>query len=705
MGNTRFDNLLSPGRIGGLELGNRVLMPAMDMNLCDDGMITGGEIAHYTARAAGGTAMVITGSGAVAFPRGATSRHQPALSDDRYIPGLRSLADSVHAVGGRLCIQLCHHGKTSGSDTAEGRPLLVPSVPVPGFALDGLRDSTVPELMLLATATKGKSPTYHVADADDLAWVVDQFADAAARVQEAGCDAVEVHAAHGYLLSTFLSAAYNRRDDEWGGSAENRARLTVDVVRAIRARVGPGFPILVRINGEEFGIEGGITAADAAALAPYIEAAGADAIHVSGNAHNPFADFTEGPLPNVVGRYRQLARAVKAAVGIPVIAVGRVLPELAEEMIAAGDCDFVSMGRQLLAEPDLVRKLRAGEPEQVRPCINCYVCVEQNFFDAPPRCAVNPALCNEGKAAIPLTLSATRRRVVVVGGGPAGMEAARLARLRGHSVTLLERSGRLGGTAWFSQLTTPSNEPLVAWLEQELQRVGVTVQLETTATIAALHALRPDVLVVATGARRSLPEVPGASLPHVHTGDDLRGLITGDGAAEGSLLTRAMLRAGRTLRITDDPGRVRSLSKRWMPIGKRVVVIGGGLVGLELAEFLAERGRTVTVLEEGAHFGLPMAMPRRWTAVRNVTAHGVVLRRDAVVQEITAEAVRVRIAGGELETIAADDVIVAAHVQRDTSFADLLAAEGFTVRVVGDADNVGYIEGAIHSAWAIAEEL
>jgi 2,4-dienoyl-CoA reductase-like NADH-dependent reductase (Old Yellow Enzyme family)/thioredoxin reductase len=705
MGRATFDSLLSPGRIGGLRLPNRVLMPAMDMNLCDDGMITAGEIAHYTARAAGGTAMVITGSGAVAFPHGATSRHQPALSADGCIPGLRALADSVHEVGGRLCIQLCHHGKTSGVDTAEGRALLVPSVPVPGFAMDGLRDSTMPELMKLATATQGKPATYRAASADDLAWVVAQFADAAGRAQEAGCDAVEVHAAHGYLLSTFLSPAYNRRHDEWGGSAENRARLTGEVVRAIRHRVGPDFPIIVRINGEEFGIDSGLKAADAAELAPFIEAAGADAIHVSANAHNPFADFTEGPLPNAVGRYRVLARAVKAAVGIPVIAVGRVLPELAEEMIAAGDCDFVSMGRQLLADPELVRKLRAGQPQTIRPCINCYVCVEQNFFDAPPRCAVNPALCDEGKAAIPLTLSPTRRRVVVVGGGPAGMEAARIARLRGHTVTLLERSGRLGGTAWFSQLTTPANEPLVSWLEQELQRVGVTVQLDTPATIDGMHALHPDVVIVATGARRNLPDVPGADLPHVHTGDDLRGLITGDGAAEGSLLTRAMLRAGRSLRITDDPGLIRTLSKRWMPIGKRVVVIGGGLVGLELAEFLAERGRAVTVLDEGKQLGLPMAMPRRWTAVRGATAHGVVLHRDTVVVEITQDAVHYRIDGGDVEIVVADDVIVASHVEPDTTFADMLAGEGFTVRVVGDAGNVGYIDGAIHSAWEVAEEL
>jgi 2,4-dienoyl-CoA reductase-like NADH-dependent reductase (Old Yellow Enzyme family)/NADPH-dependent 2,4-dienoyl-CoA reductase/sulfur reductase-like enzyme len=705
MGDNAFRHVLSSGRIGGLELSNRVLMPAMDMNHCDDGMITPAEIAHYTARAAGGTAMVITGSGAVAFPHGATSWHQPGLSDDRFIPGLRALAESIHAVGGRLCIQLCHHGKTSGVDTAEGRPSLVPSVPVPGFALDGLRDSTMGELMKLATATQGKPATYQVADADDLAWVVDQFAAAAERVQRAGCDAVEVHAAHGYLLSTFLSPAYNRRDDEWGGSAENRARLTADVVRAIRARVGASFPILVRINGEEFGIEGGLTPADAAELATHIAAAGADAIHVSGNAHNPFADFTEGPLPNVVGRYRQATRAVKAAVNVPVIAVGRLLPEVADEMIAAGDCDFVSMGRQLLADPDLVGKLRAGNADQVRPCINCYVCVEQNFFDSPPRCAVNPALGNEGKAAIPVTVSDDPQQVVVVGGGPAGMEAARLAALRGHRVTLIERASRLGGTAWFSQLTTPANEPLVQWLERELQRVGVTVMLNTVATVASVQQLHPDTVIVATGARRGLPDVPGAELPHVYTGDDLRGLITGDGAAEGSLLTRAVLRAGRALRITDDPDRIRSLSKRWMPMGQRVVVIGGGLVGLELAEFLAERNRTVTVLDEGAQMGLPMAMPRRWTAVRKAGGHGVTLVREATVERISEHEVHYRLASGEVHHVVADEVIVASHVHSDTTFADLLAAEGLSVRTIGDAEQVGYIEGAFHSAWAVAEEL
>ncbi|MFM8381550.1 MAG: FAD-dependent oxidoreductase, partial [Actinomycetota bacterium] len=613
---TDFSHLLAPGRIAGLDLSNRVFLPAMDMNLCDEGEISDGEIAHYRARAAGGTAMVITGTGAVAWPVGATSRHQPAFSDDKYIPGLRRLADAVHAAGGKLCMQLCHHGKTASVDTAEGRPQLVPSLLEGSLDMSALRDNTMDELMALATATQGKKATYKVADEDDLAWVVDQFAQAARRVKSAGVDAIEIHAAHGYLLSTFLSRGYNRRTDRWGGSLENRARLTCEVVRAVKAEVGLDYPVLVRVNGHEFGLVDGLTAGETARAAALIEEAGADAIHVSGNAHNPFADFTEGPLPSQVAQYREMARTVKQHVTIPVVAVGRVLPEVADEMLAAGDCDFVSMGRQLLADPELVNKIRAGRHRSVRPCINCYVCVEQNFFDGTPKCAVNPALGHETRAVLPPLGSV--RRVTIVGAGPAGLEAARVLAERGAAVTVIDKADRLGGTVWFSQLTTPANAQLVDWLSHEIERLGVTVRLGETATAATISATRPDAVIVATGAKRGRPDVPGADLPHVLTGDTLRGLIVGDPTTDTSSLrpwARRIVRAGRTLKVLNDADRIRTLSKGWMPVGKRVVVVGGGLVGLELAEFLAERRRTVTVLEAGKHLGLPMAMPRRWTAV------------------------------------------------------------------------------------------
>ena len=705
MADTQFNALLAPGRIAGLDLSNRVFLPAMDMNLCVEGEISDGEIAHYTARAAGGTAMVITGTGAVAWPVGATSRHQPAFSDDKFIPGIRRLADSIHAVGGTLCMQLCHHGKTASVDTADGRPQLVPSVLDAKPDLSALRDSPMSELMGLATATQGKKASYKVADEDDLAWVIDQFAQAARRVKEAGVDAIEIHAAHGYLLSTFLSRGYNKRDDRWGGSLENRARLTCEVVKAIKVVVGADYPVIVRLNGFEFGLEDGLTPDETARAAALIEEAGADAIHVSANAHNPFADFTQGPLPAEVGQYREYTKIVKQHVTIPVIAVGRMLPEIANEMLQLGECDFVSMGRQLLADPELVNKIREGQRKSVRPCINCYVCVEQNFFDGNPKCAVNPALCNESVAVLSPMTSA--KHVVVIGGGPGGMEAARVAAIRGAKVTLIEKGARLGGTMWFSQLTTPANQLLVDWLMHEIERLNIDVLLSTEATREVVQALNPDDIVVATGARRGLPEVPGGALPHVLTGDVLRGLITGEKDTDSrslSYLGKLGVTAGRSLGLLNSADRIRSLSKVWMPVGKRVVVIGGGLVGLELAEFLAERGRLVTVLEEGPHMGLPMAMPRRLTAVNKATKHGVVLVRDAVVVSIDKVSVRYRNGDDESE-VRGDTVVVASQVEPDTSLADSLRDLGIRVQVAGDAVTVGYIEGAMHTAHKVAREL
>jgi 2,4-dienoyl-CoA reductase-like NADH-dependent reductase (Old Yellow Enzyme family)/NADPH-dependent 2,4-dienoyl-CoA reductase/sulfur reductase-like enzyme len=697
-GTTDFRHLLSPGRIAGLEIPNRVLLPAMDMNVSDEGMVTPVEVGHYVARAAGGTGMIITGTGAVAWPVGATSRHQPAFSDDRYIEGMRLLADGIHAVGGLVCMQLCHHGKVASVDTSEGRPLLVPSIVDFKLDLSVLADSTMDELMRLATATQGKPATYHEATEDDLLWVIDQFAEAARRVQAAGIDAIEIHGAHGYLLSTFLSPGYNKRTDRWGGSTENRARLACEVVRAIKAVVGPDYPVIFRMNGHEYGPDGGITADEAARAAAFIAAAGADAIHVSANAHNPFVDFTGGPLPAEVGQYREFARTVKAAVSVPVIAVGRLVPEMAEEMLAAGDCDFVSMGRQLLADPELVGKIREGRRSAVRPCINCYVCVEQNFFDATPRCAVNPALGNESLATV--VPAPTRRHVVVIGGGPSGCEAARTAAMRGHRVTLVERARRLGGTAWFSQLTTPPNGALVTWYEQELASLGVDVRLGATADVSLVTSLAPDTVVVATGAKRGRPAVPGADLAHVRTGDDLKASLTGDGSAQGAgVVERVAVTAGRKLGLLSTPDRIRTWSKRWMPLGTDVVVIGGSLVGLELAEFLAERGRKVTVLEDAQQMGMPMAMPRRWRTVNKATAHGVTLVRNATVVEITADSVHYTV-GDERRSVSAHDVVVASSVSPDGAFADALRSAGFEVHLVGDAAEVGYIEGAVHTGAA-----
>lgn len=683
-------------------------MPAMDMNVCHDGVIVEEDVAHYVARAAGGTGMIITSASAVAFPVGAASLKEPGLSEDRFIPGLRALADAVHEAGSLLCVQATHHGKVARVDTAAGRPLLVPSLPLAPPDLSSLRDNTPGELTKMAAVTGGRQATYHEATEDDLIWLIDQFAQAARRVMEAGADAIEIHCAHGYVLGSFLNRADNRRSDRWGGSLENRARLACEVVAAVRRTVGDRLAILIRVAGEEYGEEGALSREESVAAARLFEAAGADSIHVTGWGRNPFSDFLKGPLPDQVAAYRDQARAIKAAVGIPVIAVGRMLPEVAEDVVALGDADFVAMGRQLLADPDLVDKLRAGRRQSVRPCINCYVCVEQNFWDDTPVCAVNPALGNESVATfLPVP---SPRHVVVVGGGPAGMETARLARQRGLRVTLVESGDRLGGSAWFSQLTTPANGPLLDWQQHELERLGVVVLLGHQATTESIEALRPNTVVVATGARRGRPEVPGADLPHVHTGDTLRAMLTGTGdagpAPTGRLrLARWAARAGRLTGATRRPQLIRRATRAFLPVGKNVVVIGGSLVGLELAEFFAERGKTVTVLEAGAQLGLPMAMPRRWGAVRRAGEHGVRTERTVTVEEITPRTVRFVDTEGERRSIPADLVVVASEVAASAPLAKELADRGVPVQVVGDASEVGYIQGAIHSAWRVARDL
>jgi 2,4-dienoyl-CoA reductase-like NADH-dependent reductase (Old Yellow Enzyme family)/NADPH-dependent 2,4-dienoyl-CoA reductase/sulfur reductase-like enzyme len=691
---------LAPGRIGPVETRNCIVMPAMDQNTCDgDGLLTETTIDHYVQRARGGVGLVILETAAVAYPQGATSRNQPSLVDDRCLPGLRALAHSVHEHGTKVFVQMCHHGKTAGIDTIEGRPLWVPSLPMPKTNPMGLvADMTMDEMMKMGGRYAGHKATHHQPTTDELAWLVDQFADAAARVQAAGCDGVELHAAHGYIVSTFLSPFWNSRTDEYGGSVANRTRLLQEIVRAIRARTGDTFACIVRIDGNEY-VDGGITPELAAQHATAAEQAGAHAVHVSAMGKTDSGPgFTDGPLPWQPGQYRRYAATVKAAVSVPVIAVGRLYPDEAETALKAGEANFVSMGRQLLADPELPSRLVAGRADLVRPCINCYVCVAENFWDATPRCAVNARL---GRATPPIEKAQKVGTVVVVGGGPGGLEAARVAALRGHRVTLFEKASHVGGTARFSALTTPMNGKFVAYLEAIVSELGVTLRLGDSATVAAVAALRPDLVVVATGARRTRPAVPGGDLPHVLTGDDLRGLLTGDDPAATKkmpLAKRLVVRAATSVGVTADIDRVRKLSERWLPLGKKVVIVGGGLVGVEIAEFLAERDRDVTVLEAGAYLAPEMAHPRRWRTLSEARNHGVTFVTGAEVASISATSVNFRV-GDTQETVTADHVVWATDVSPDPTAAEAFRAAGMNVVVIGDAADVTYIEGAVRSAY------
>ncbi|ALE92836.1 oxidoreductase [Arthrobacter alpinus] len=703
MSKKSFPHLMAPGRIGPMKTANRIILPAMDMNVSEHGEIEPAEIAHYEARAKGGAGLIITGACAIAFPYGAASMKEPGLSDDKFIPGLTALADAIHAAGSKLCIQSTHHGKVARVDIANDRAVLAPNQPDYRYNMGALADCTPDELRKMGEATAGKQAAYKDMTSDDISWLIETWADAAERIAKSGADAIEIHAAHGYILGVFLNQRDNKRTDKYGGTLANRARLACEVTAAVKARVGENLAVIVRVAGQEYGQQGGLTLEEATEAASLFEKAGADAIHVTGWGRNPFENFTEGPLPNTVGAYLDNAAEIKKHVSIPVIAVGRMLPDVSEKAIAEGRVDFAAMGRQLLADPDLPNKLRAGTPEQVRPCINCYLCVAENFFDDTPFCAVNPALGNE--KLLPLKPISSSKHVVIVGSGPAGLESARVLTERGHRVTVIDKSDRLGGTMWFSTMTTPDNERLLHWFKAEIKRLRIAVKLNTVATIETIRALNADHVIVATGAVRPKPDFPGGDLPNVQTGDTLRAMMLGTATAqEAGFVLSNLGKMGRLSGLTKSPEFVRQFTKYWLPMGKNVVVIGGSLVGLELAEFLAERGRNVTLLHEQQQLGLPLAMPRRWTAVKDSLDHGVKIHRNVAITRITPKTVEWT-EGEESFSAPAAMVVYADGTTAAAPLASELRDAGMSVDVIGDASAVNYIHGAIHSAWNVVTEL
>jgi 2,4-dienoyl-CoA reductase (NADPH2) len=710
-------HLLSPVRIGTIELRNRIAMAPMGVELVEaDGTVREPTIRYYEERARGGAGLLITENTSAAYPYGANSLHEIAVSDDRYLPGLSQLTRAVHAHGAKIAIQLAHHAKIARLDATQGRPLLVPSEPRHHVGLAGLAELTPEELELMLHANTGVVQKVKAATKEDIRWLVDAFASATERARRAGFDAVELHAAHGYVFSEFLSPGWNFRDDEYGGTVENRARLLCETIRACKERAGRDFTVWCRIDAHEFGEPAGTTVEAAQRTAELAVEAGADAIHVSAYAPDVMGHhFTDAPLPHAPGAYVDFAAAIKSRVRVPVIAVGRIEPEVADRLIRDGRADLVSMGRKMLADPEIAKKLAEGRPGAVRPCVYCYTCVAQAFFDRPVRCAVNPEAGRESeRTPLVRTPAARRKKVLVAGGGPAGMEAARVAVARGHEVVLCEATARLGGTLRLASLVYEPNERLLRWFEALVRELPIKLRIEQEVTPALVREIAPDVVFAAVGASHARPAIAGADLPHVFDGDDLRALLTGQGAsaASGKLsaLGRLAVRAGRLAGLTDDPAKLREASRAYMPIGRRVVVIGGGLVGAELAEFLAERGRDVSVIEEGPVIAREMAHPRRWRVLHELREAGVRLHTRARVLEIDGRGVRFEAASGEgaparADEAPADSVILAAGLGPNPEPVKELERAGVPVVAIGDATGVGYLEGAIHGGFRAALEL
>ena len=696
---TRFPYLMSAGRIGTLGLKNRIIVTAMGVSLAnEDGTVSDALLDYHVEQARGGASLIISGVCGVAWPVGAVQPNQAAISEDKFIPGLTRLSNAVHAAGGRIAAQL-HHGGLVATHSAAmgGHPLWAPAIPPiwKGDFLDYLLPSE-----LAAFGGGGIVPDIKVLTPDDIALAIAQFAAGAIRAKKAGMDGVEIHGGHGYLPSSFMSPSTNTRTDEYGGSLEKRARFLLEIVRAVRAAVGPEFPVWVKLDSREIGKRHGIVLDDAVKVAQMAEASGANAITVSA-----YHDVGQGKLhsasniPHEPGAHLEAARKIKRALSVPVIASGRVEVDVGEKEIRTGGMDFLAMGRKLLADPFLPQKVAEGREDEVRPCIYCYTCVSAAYVRQPVRCAVRPETGNEGRKWTP---SQVGKRVVVVGGGPAGMEASRRLDAAGNRVILIERSGRLGGTLQVAGIAYEPNERLLHWLRRGIEKSGVSVRLHTEATPEFVASLNPDTVIVATGAVRDMPPIPGSDLDHVLSGDDMRALIMGENTdsvrRKTSWSTRLATKIGVATGITTNLDMVRKATHAWMPLGRKIVIVGGELVGLELAEFLNERGREVTVVGESEKFGVGLLLVRRMRILAELREHGVAMFPAARDIQITPKSVCFLAGDGTAKEVDADHVIVAMGARGDSTVADSLRARGMNVIDVGDCKGISYIEGAIRGA-------
>lgn len=639
-----YSLMLQPGRIGSMELKNRVVFPAMDAGLADN---EGNEkLARYMARRAeGGCGLLFVEVSAVHPSTSAVG--EPRLYDDKYLPGYAAIADAVHAAGGKVGVQLWH----------AGRQLFAPD-------FDEFPDNWPRQIVSCSAISCSEVVPFHPREltTEEVYEIIEAYGDAAVRAQKAGFDCVEIHGAHGYLVDQFLNEYTNHRSDEFGGSFEARCRFGELVVENVRSKVGPDFPVIMRLNAFEGALQpGGIEIEDAVRAAKRFAAHGLDALDISQGSY----DIEDIQVPAYY--YPEKFNAANAAVfkrelGLPVICAGRLnSPELCEEVLTAGQADFVAVGRGQLADPDFVLKAAEGRTDELMRCIGCEQGCVQHIFDPSLGgigCVYNAACGREDEAAI--VPAEQPKRLLVIGAGPAGLELARVAALRGHTVEVLERAGRIGGQlniackAPHKQLML-DNAHVMATLAQH---AGARIRLQTEATPSRIERFEPDLVVLATGARPAVPPIPGIERAH-----DAWKVIEGlDFVKE-----------------------------------QDVVVLGGGLVGLEATEILCEQGKHVTIIEMAEAVARDVASYTQQHTRWMLQDYGVDIRTSTTVLSLDEGSVRVRFDGRE-HSIAADAVVCALGSRPNNDLLELLKEMDIPYAVVGDAARPGKILTAVREA-------
>ncbi len=665
------DPIFKPIKINNMEIKNRIYMPAMHLGMATDGKVSDRLVDFYAERAKGGVGMITAGFATVNDLAGGMGSLLAAQRDE-FTPSLSRLAEAIKSNGARCAIQINHAGANAFSVLMDGQQ------PVSASNMPGMSKETPRPLTL-----------------DEVRQTIDDFAQSALRVKRAGFDAVEIISAGGYLISQFLSPVTNKREDEYGGPFENRIRFGLEVMQAVRQAVGKDYPVIIRINGNEF-MPGGLGRKDLQAYAAKLSQSGSiDAINVNVGWHQARVPQITTNVPR--GMYAYLARGIKSQVNIPVIASHRINdPKTARELLGDGLCDMVAMGRGLIADPFFPEKAKSGREKEIVHCIGC----AQGCFDAlmtmrPIECLCNPLAGYEKERRI--EKAAASKTIMVIGGGAAGISAALAAKERGHEVKLYEQGGRLGGQLFLAGAPPGREEfaQLADDLALQLTAKQVPVILNQKVDATLIENEKPDAVLLATGANPITPSIPGVDRANV-------------------------VQAWDVLRNTAD-------------IGRKVVIIGGGAVGVETALFLAEKGtlsgdairflllnkaespedlyqlatagtKEVVVIEMLERLGQDIGKTTRWGMMADLSRFGVETHVGTKALEITESGVRVERAGRE-EILSADTVVLAIGATSENSLEATLSQTGVPYKIVGDANKIAQAYDAIHDGFNAGREI
>lgn len=636
-----YVKLFEPGKIGSLELKNRIVMPAMGCSLAESSGEAGARmIKYYADRARGGAGLIITEITRVDDETGVGTPNQLSVTNTHVISQLHRLVEAVHAYDTKLFVQLHHPGNQTPSRLIGGKQ--------PVSASD------------VTCKVIGEQP--RALETEEVEAMVKKFVTGAVIAQKAGVDGVEIHAAHGYLVSQFLSPLTNKRTDKYGGSFEGRLRFITEIIMGIRAYCGPKFPISVRMNGNDY-LPGGLEDEDGIRIAQYLEKLGVNCINVSCGMYDSGSTIIE-PSYYAEGWKKHLGANIRKAVSIPVIAVDAIKhPSVAEQMLEEGNCDFVGIARGFLADADWGLKAKCGNEKVLRKCLGCMECFRILNDGLPLGCTVNPVLGREFEwGDEKLVKNGGGKTVAVVGGGPAGMEAALTLAKRGFKVVLFEKSGKLGGTANLAAI--PPNKgllnELVDTMAAQIEEAGVEVHLNTPGTLEVINASGAEAVFLATGGKPVCPNLPG-----------IERAVT----AEDVLAGKAEVK------------------------GENVVVVGGGVTGLETAETLA-KDHKVTVVEMLDKVGGNLYPSIVLHLAQEIIKAGGTIAKGKALVEVLEDKVCVKdTKTEELAALPADTVVLAMGVRPERpEFAELSKAFGDNLILVGDADRTGQIYDALHTA-------